>query len=95
YLDPIFPKIDDFDLAGIQKEWEMFTGLIREGKAERLFDGKRNFDYLPKSSETNYLHMRPCGRDGTVTEPDLLGNTCTKLALWLNASFVHRLILGE
>jgi len=69
--------------------------LIREGKAERLFDGKRNFDYLPKSSETNYLHMRPCGRDGTVTEPDLLGNTCTKLALWLNASFVHRLILGE
>lgn len=95
YLDPIFPEIDDFDLAGIQKEWEMFTGLIRKGKAERLFDGKRNFDYLPKSSETNYLHMRPCGRDGTVTEPDLLGNTCTKLAFWLNASFVHRLILGE
>jgi len=95
YLDPIFREISDADLESIKNEWEMFTELIREGKAKRLFDGKRNFNYLPKSSETNYLHMRSCGRDGTVTEPDLQGNTCTKLALWLNASFVHRLILDK
>ena len=95
YLEPIFPEISDFELEGIKKEWKMFTRLIREGKAKRIFDGKRNSDFLPKSRETKYLHMRPCGRDGTVTEPDLLGNTCTKLALWLNASFVHRLILEQ
>lgn len=95
YLEPIFPQISASDLAGIEKEWEMFTDLIKKGEAKRKFDGKRYIDNLPKASETNFLHMRPCGRDGTVTEPDLLGNTCTKLALWLNARFVHKLILGK
>ena len=58
----------------------MFTDLIKKGEAKRKFDGKRFIDNLPKASETKFLHMRPCGRDGTVTELDLLGNTCTKLA---------------
>ena len=93
YMKPIFAKVSDSDLEGIRKEYKIFSELINRGDAKRIFDGKRHHNRLPKASETKYLHMRPCGRDGSITELDSNGNVCTKMALWLNAKFVHSLIL--
>jgi len=94
FLQPVLYKPSKIELEEIKVEWELFTNEIRDGKAKRLVRGGKNVHLLSKKQETKYLHMRPCGKDGTVTELDGNGNRCTKMALWLNDSFVQSIIKG-
>ena len=94
FLQPVLYKPSKLELEEIKVEWELFTNEIRDGKAKRLVRGGKNVHLLSKKQETKYLHMRPCGKDGTVTELDSNGNRCTKMALWLNDSFVQSIIKG-
>ena len=93
YLSPVLVELDDDTIEKIGVEWTYLTSLIASGKGARRHDGKHFTNDLPGVKETTYLHFRPCGRDGTVTELDPLGNVCTKMTLWLNASFVQKLLL--
>jgi hypothetical protein len=93
YLSPVLVELDDDTIEKIGAEWTYLTSLIASGKGARRHNGKHFTNDLPGVKETTYLHFRPCGRDGTVTELDPLGNSCTKMTLWLNASFVQKLLL--
>ena len=95
YLSPVLVELDDETIEKIGAEWTYLTSLIASGKGARRHDGKRFTNDLPGAKQTSYLHFRPCGRDGTVTEQDPLGNECTKMTLWLNASFVQKLLLDN
>ena len=74
------PSEDELDAIGI--EWETFVGMIREKKSDRL----------PSAAQTEYIHVRPKGRDGSDTEPAPGFAGMMKRCFWLNDSYVRRII---
>jgi len=70
------------ELDAIGTEWETFVQMIRDGKADRL----------PSAAQTEYIHVRPKGRDASDTEPAPGFVGIMKRCFWLNDSYVRRLI---
>jgi DNA mismatch repair protein MutH len=93
YLHPMIWKPNRMELERISREWRLFRDSIRSGKAKRYAIGSRNTNDLPTKEQTDFLHMRPSARDGSITELDPLGNVCTRLTLWLNDTAVQGLFL--
>lgn len=75
----------DEELEQIGTEWARFVALIRAGKA----------DHLPTAAETNYIHVRPKGRDGTDTEPAPGISQVMKKCFWLNSEYVKSIITAN
>lgn len=74
------PSEEELDAIGV--EWETFVQMIREKEADRL----------PSAAQTEYIHVRPKGRDGSDTEPAPGFAAMMKRCFWLNDSYVRRII---
>jgi DNA mismatch repair endonuclease MutH len=67
---------------GIRAEWERYRDLFASGQ---IYD-------LPTSRETQFIHVRPHGRDRSdiVVVPG--GRTIVRQSFWLNPTFVQELV---
>jgi len=77
----------------IADEWRMFQQEIQDGRAAyRRVNGRRVSSLTPASS-TQYIHLRPKGKDGSEDDIDPRGKPAQKLCFWLNPSFVTGLLI--
>ena len=79
---PFFWTPTEAELRGIQAEWERFRKLIESGQARDL----------PKQSETEFIHVRPKGRNARDRDQAPGGFDVIKKCFWLNQSFVERVL---
>jgi DNA mismatch repair protein MutH len=76
----------------IADEWRMFQKEVQHGHAAyRRVNGRRASSLTPASS-TQYIHLRPKGKDGSEDDIDPRGKPAQKLCFWLNQSFVQDLL---
>ena len=94
-LNPFFWSPDEKQETIIKEEWGNAISIIKEGieiKRVRWGNGFRETNNLPKSSETQILHMRPHAQNSQDRDVDPNGVSITKQSFWLNMSFVHSII---
>jgi len=94
-LNPFFWSPDEKQETIIKEEWDNAISIIKEGieiKRVRWGNGFRETNNLPKSSETQILHMRPHAQNSQDRDVDPNGVSITKQSFWLNMSFVHSII---
>jgi DNA mismatch repair protein MutH len=91
---PFFWSPSHEELEGITREWRLFQREVSEGKAKYdLPCGQRHRkNELTPASKTDFIHMRPHGRNSCDEYLDPLGNKVTKQCFWLNKKFVWRLV---
>jgi DNA mismatch repair protein MutH len=85
------------DLLGIQKEWELVNKTINEGIQikTKAFNNRKGFiqeNNLPKESETDFIHMRPHGRDSDDVDKSITEISITKQCFWFNKKLIQRII---
>lgn len=88
------------DLIEIGKEWNDVQKILREGliiKKVKHGNSYRNLNNLPKQSQTNYIHLRPHGKNKYDYDKKYLEFTegkieITKQSFWLNKKFINSLI---
>lgn len=68
----------DGQLLDIGREWKMYQAHIR----------RRGAVALPRESETNYIHIRPHGRDSKDLDPTAKILPTTRKSFWLNREFL-------
>lgn len=76
---------DRDQLRGIRGEWERYRDLMASGKAKRL----------PPESGTNFIHVRPHGRNAAdvVEAPGAV--QVVRSCFWLNRKFIQELVLSH
>ena len=79
------------ELRGISDEWERARDYISQLKVWKSNCGKYNENNLLKSSDSNFIHMRPHARNSLDTERSV-GVVITKQSFWLNSKFVSEII---
>jgi len=92
------PTTKELELIG--KEWYLNKRVIKEGvKVTSIKFGEsfRNENNLPKQSETNYIHLRPHGKNGCDYDLEYLKYTngaieITKQSFWLNKIYINSLL---
>ena len=70
------------DLVGIRREWESVRDLIAAGQANSL----------PNASETQYIHVRPKGRDSRDRDTAPGGFDVVKKSFWLNQLYLESVL---
>ena len=88
------------ELKWIGKEWNRAKKTIQQGvKLKRQKHGKsfRTANNLPKQSETDFIHLRPHGKNSFDYDIPYLKHTngaveITKQSFWLNKSFINLLL---
>lgn len=85
------------DLLGIQAEWELYNKTINDGikivrKKTNNRKGYIQQNNLPKESQTQYIHMRPHGRNSDDIDKSLPELSITKQCFWFNKKLIQRLI---
>ena len=80
----------EHEMEEIKREWTLFRDKIRNGitLTRKEVNSKRGFiikNDLPKSSETQHIHMRPHGRDGSDVDKSMEfdGQHIVKMSFWL------------
>jgi hypothetical protein len=92
------PNIKELKLIG--EEWNDTKKVVQDGvEVHRVKFGKsfRNSNNLPKQSETNYIHLRPHGKNSYDFDSEYLAYTngsveITKQSFWLNKKYVNSLL---
>jgi DNA mismatch repair protein MutH len=79
---PFFWSPSESDLVGIRSEWERVRSLIASGQARQL----------PKASETQFIHVRPKGRNAADTDQAPGGFDVIKKSIWLNQRYLGRIL---
>lgn len=79
---PVLWAPSDSDLDGMAREWTMFRDEIEAGKALKL----------TPASRTEYIHVRPKGKDGLDTDPAPLVGPVVKKCFWFNKDLVARIL---
>jgi DNA mismatch repair protein MutH len=79
------------ELRGISDEWERARDYISQLKVWKSNCGKYNENNLLKSSDSNFIHMRPHAKNSLDTEKSV-GVVITKQSFWLNSKFVSTII---
>jgi DNA mismatch repair protein MutH len=95
------PNDDLINLIG--DEWSHLKKIIQNGiEIEQVKYGSiyRNNNNLPKQSETNYIHLRPHGKDSNdidVKYHEYTNKTIaiTKQSFWLNKKFINQLLINN
>ena len=90
---PFFWTPEGEEGDAIVKEWRKFKKEVRAGRAAYRLENGRRVSKLTPASKTDYIHLRPKGRDGREDDIDPKGNRTQKLCFWLNQSFVQRLMI--
>lgn len=75
------------DLKEVQSVWEKTKDIIIKGIEVKVVKG-RNFNNLPKSSDSRVCHVRPHAQDSNDTYDLPDGNKFPKQCFWLNKSYV-------
>ena len=82
----MFWNVPGADLNGeIKETWEETVKRIKNNK----------YNNLPKSSETNILHVRPHGQNSKDTYPTPDGKQAVKKCFWFNREYIKRQIESE
>lgn len=95
-----FWKPNEKELELIGEEWYFTKKTIQEGvKINSVKWGKslRNENNLPKQSETNYIHLRPHGKNSYDYDVEYLKYTngdieITKQSFWVNKTYINTLL---
>jgi DNA mismatch repair protein MutH len=78
---------------GIRAEWLAYQRQVISGACKTSqVSGGRHASSLAKESETEYIHMRPHGKDGSDFDIDPVGNRIVKQSFWLNKRFIKALL---
>jgi hypothetical protein len=93
-------KPSEKELERIGEEWYLAQKVIKEGvKINSVKWGKsfRNKNNLPKQSETNFIHLRPHGKNSYDYDLEYLKYTngsieITKQSFWLNKKYLNLLL---
>lgn len=88
------------DLSKIGNEWKLVQNILKEGvKIRKVKFGKsyRNTNNLPKQSETDFIHLRPHGKNSFDYDIPYLNYTkglveITKQSFWLNKAYINLLL---
>jgi len=86
------------ELALIGEEWSLNRKIVSNGiKTSYVKFGKgfRNKNNLPKMSETNFIHLRPHGKNSFDYDSEYLeyrGIEITKQSFWLNKTYLNTLL---
>jgi hypothetical protein len=92
---------DEKIINSIGNEWNNVKKIIHNGvKIEQVKYGNnyRNNNNLPKQSETNFIHLRPHGKDSNDIDIKYFEYTnktiaITKQSFWLNKKFINQLLI--
>jgi DNA mismatch repair protein MutH len=79
---PVLWSPSESDLEGMAREWTMFRDEIEAGKARAL----------TPASLTDYIHVRPKGKDSLDTDPAPIVGPVVKKCFWLNRDLVARIL---
>jgi DNA mismatch repair protein MutH len=74
------PRQEEF--RAIALEWERFRKLIELGQARDL----------PKASQTDFIHVRPKGRNAADRDQAPGGFDVVKKCFWLNQPYLERVL---
>ena len=81
-----FWNVPEKDLnTEIKRVWEETQKRIRN----------REYDNLPRITESPILHVRPHAKNRKDTYPTVDGEQVTKKSFWLNKSYIKQQIGGE
>ena len=85
------------DLLEIQKEWELVNKTINEGVVltKKITKNRKGYvleNNLPNESKTNYIHMRPHGRDSDDIDKSITDIQITKQCFWLNKKLIQKIL---
>ena len=85
------------DLLAIQKEWEKVHQIITDGViVERIpWNNRKGYittNNLLKESESEYIHIRPHGKDSDDIDKSIPGLNISKQCFWLNKKLLQRLV---
>jgi hypothetical protein len=92
------PKAKELELIG--EEWYLTKKVIQEGvklNIVKFGNSFRNKNNLPKQSETNFIHLRPHGKNSYDYDLEYLEYTngnieITKQSFWLNKKYINLLL---
>jgi DNA mismatch repair endonuclease MutH len=79
---PFLWRPTDEQLRAIAEEWSRFRDAVAASAMKNL----------PTASKTEYIHMRPHGRDSSDTDELPNGTRWPKQSFWLNKDFVEDLV---
>jgi hypothetical protein len=93
-------KPNDRELELIGEEWRNVKAVINDGivlKKSKFGMSYRTTNNLPKQSETNFIHLRPHGKDSHDYDKQYYSYTMdkvkiTKQSFWLNKGFINNLL---
>lgn len=87
FNDILFWNMPEDDLDEVRIVWEKTVSIIKEGIQIRKSNG-RNYNNLPKSTESRIAHVRPHARNSsdTLELPD--GRQFPKQCFWLNNNYI-------
>ena len=97
---PIYWRPSKEQLEAIKTEWEMAKEIINSGvKVSKVKHGKgyRQENNLLKASNTNYIHIRPHGRDANDLDKPFKQKTGIEMcwqSFWFNKGFVEKLLIA-
>jgi DNA mismatch repair endonuclease MutH len=85
------------DLLAIQKEWEKVHQIITDGVIVKRVPwnnrkGHITTNNLLKESESEYIHMRPHGRDSDDIDKSMPELNISKQCFWFNKKLLQKLI---
>jgi len=88
------------ELVRIQWEWESINNIIKKGVEVKIKPANNRKGYiqennLPGESSTQYIHMRPHGRDSDDVDDSLKDLRITKQCFWLNKKFIQKILLEK
>lgn len=88
------------ELVSIQMEWESINQTIKEGviltrKPARTRKGYIMLNNLPGEKDTNYIHMRPHGRDSDDIDESYEKATITKQCFWFNKKLIQNILKSK
>jgi DNA mismatch repair endonuclease MutH len=84
------PTIEEQE--GIAAEWRHFQQQVTAGLAAYRRTARGRESGLTHASQTNYIHIRPKGRDGGDDGADSSGRPTQRVCFWLNQSFMETLL---
>jgi hypothetical protein len=98
-----FWQPNNYLISMVGNEWNNIKKIIQNGvEIEQVKYGSkfRNNNNLPKQSETNYIHLRPHGKDGSDIDIKYFKFTNEKVAItkqsfWLNKKFINQLLINN
>lgn len=97
---PVVWKPNEQDLMRIREEWEEVKRIVEKGvitKNVKYGDSTRQENNLLKSSQSDYIHIRPHARDSNDLDIPYFEHTKGKVRIswqsfWLNKDFVKKVL---